>query len=68
MSILLDVVKELFGMFVADLRLAIGILVLVAAVAFLLREVHVAPLVGAALLVIGSVVILIEAVARKARG
>ncbi|MBJ3774842.1 hypothetical protein [Acuticoccus mangrovi] len=67
MSILSDVVKELFGMFLADLRLAVGIFVLVGVVAFLLQGLHVASLIGAAVLVIGSLALLVEAAMRKAR-
>ena len=67
MSILFDVVKELFGMFVADLRLAVGVLVLVALVAFLVNYAGIPPLAGGTLLLLGSLLIVIEATIRNAR-
>jgi len=67
MSILLDVTKELFGMFVADLRLAVGVLCLVALVALVVDYIGIAPLAGGAILLIGSLVIVIEATIRSAR-
>ena len=68
MSILLDVAKELFGMFVADLRLAVGMLVLVALVALFIDYLGIAPLAGGGLLLLGSLLIVIETTLRKARG
>ena len=68
MNILLDVAKELFGMFVADLRLATGVLCLVALVALAVDYLDVAPLAGGGLLLVGSLLIVIEATLRKARG
>lgn len=68
MSIFLDVAKELFGMFVADFRLAIGVLVLVALVAILLDYDAISPLVGGLFLLLGSLLIVVEATIRKARG
>lgn len=67
MSILLDVAKELVGMFVADLRLACGVLFLVALVALAVDYLEIAPIVGGALLTGGSLFIVIEATIRKAR-
>lgn len=68
MSILLDVAKELFSMFVADFRLAIGVLVLVGLVALAVDYVGIAPLAGGGLLLVGSLFIVIEATIRRARG
>ena len=68
MSILLDVAKELVGMFVADIRLAIGVLCLVALVAVAVDYLGFAPLAGGALLLLGSLLIVIEATLRKASG
>ena len=68
MSILLDVAKELFGMFVADLRLSIGVLVLVGLVALAVDSLGLAPLAGGGLLLLGSLLIVIEATLRKAQG
>ena len=55
-------------MFVADLRLALGILCLVALVAFLNDYLAITPLVGGGLLLAGSLLIVVEATLRKAQG
>ncbi|MGF7163275.1 hypothetical protein FHS85_004938 [Rhodoligotrophos appendicifer] len=68
MSILLDVAKELLSMFVADLRLAVGVLSLVILVALALEYGGIAPLAGGGLLLVGSLLIVIEATVRQARG
>lgn len=68
MSILLDVAKELFSMFVADFRLAVGVLCLVSLVALVVDYLGMAPLIGGGLLLVGSLCIVIEATVRKARG
>jgi hypothetical protein len=67
MSILLEVVKELFGMFIADLRLAVSVLVLVAIVAACVDYLAIAPLAGGLILLVGSLAIVIEATIRQAR-
>ena len=67
MSVLLEVAKELFGMFVADFRLAVGVLCLVALVALAVDYLHVAPMLGAGLLVLGSLLIVVEATIRESR-
>jgi len=67
MTILVDVAKELFSMFVADLRLTLATLALIALVgslAYLFRLDG--ALCGAALLA-GCILILIEATFREAR-
>jgi len=66
MSILLDVAKELLGMFLADARLTLATLVLVAGIAGLLA-LQAAPLLAGAVLLCGCLAILIEAVLREAR-
>lgn len=68
MSIIIEVVKELFSMFVADARLAVGVLFLVALVAFLVDYLSFPPLAGGGLLLVGSLLIVIEATVRQARG
>lgn len=67
MSIILDVVRELFGMFVADLRLAIGVLVLVGVVAWLANGLGEPSALCGALLLLGSLAIVLEATLRQAR-
>ena len=67
MSLIVDVVKELVSMFLADARLSIATLALVAVVAGLVATLHVGPLVGGSMLLIGCLVILVEAAAREAR-
>ena len=65
--IVADVTKELLGMFLADARLTLSILVLVAIAAGLVDWLSVSPVVGGGLLVVGSLLILVEAVARKSK-
>ncbi len=67
MSLIVDVVKELVSMFLADARLTIATLALVAIVAGLVVAVHIEPLVGGIMLLLGCLVILVEAAAREAR-
>lgn len=67
MNILLEVAKELFGMFVADFRLAVSVLLLVAVVAVVVDYLVITPLAGAGLLLAGSLLIVVEATVRKAR-
>ncbi len=66
-GILGDVAKELIGMFLADARLTISILVLVALAAALVDWLHVNAVVSGALLVVGSLLILVEAIVRQAK-
>jgi len=66
MSILLEVARELLGMFLADARLTLATLVLVAGVAVLIA-LQVAPLLAGAILLCGCLAILLEAVLREAR-
>lgn len=67
MSILLDVVKELLGMFLADARLTVAILVLVAVTSVLVLGLHAGPVVAGGLLAVGSLVLVVEAAVREAR-
>jgi len=62
-----EVLKELVGMFLADARLTLATLFLVAVVAALVGVWRVGPLVCGGLLVLGCLVILVEAVSREAR-
>lgn len=65
--IVADVTKELLGMFLADARLTLSILVLVGIAAGLVDWLSVSPVVGGGLLVVGSLLILVEAVVRKSK-
>ena len=67
MSIIIDVAKELFSMFLADARLTTATLVLVALVALIVVAMRIEPLVGGALLLAGCLAIVVEAAAREAR-
>jgi Flp pilus assembly protein TadB len=67
MSIVVDVVKELVSMFLADARLTIATLALVAIVAAFVLALHIEPLVSGSMLLLGCLAILVEAAAREAR-
>ena len=67
MNILKVALKEFFGMFIDDGALALAALLLIAAVGVLVKFAHVDALLGAALLLFGSLLILAESVARVAR-
>ena len=70
MSILSDVLAELFGMFLSDARLTAAILIVVAATAALIDLAGVSPLIGCAVLLAGSLLVVVGAVvwaARRAR-
>lgn len=67
MGILLEVARELLGMFLADARLTLATLVLIAIVAALVLAAHVAPLAGGLILLVGCIAILVEAAVRDAR-
>jgi hypothetical protein len=66
MSIVADVCKELLGMFLADARLTMAILFLVATVATLVVVLRVGPLLGGVVLVLGCLAILVETARREA--
>ena len=67
MSIIVDVAKELLGMFLADARLTITTLILVAVVAALVGGLRIDPMLGGFLLLLGSLLIVVEAAVREAR-
>jgi len=67
MSIIVEVAKELLGMFLADARLTATTLVLVAIVAGLVLALRVEPLLGGGMLLLGCLAILVEAAVREAR-
>ncbi len=67
MSIITDVFKELFKMFVADLRLTLATLGGVVVVAVLLGRGLVGPVTSAGLLVLLTLAVLAETVLREAR-
>lgn len=67
MSIIADVFKELFKMFVADMRLTLAILGGVALVAVMLGQGVLGPMTAAGLLVLLTFAVLAEAVLREAR-
>jgi hypothetical protein len=67
MNIIRDVLSELCGMFLADARLTLTTLFLVAAVAGLVSVLQVGPLVGGGILIFGCLATLVEAASREAR-
>ncbi|NDV87407.1 hypothetical protein GTW51_11925 [Aurantimonas aggregata] len=67
MTILRDVLAELFGMFVGDARLTAAVLLVVAIAAALIDLGDVPPLIGGGVLLVGCLVVLIGAVMRAAR-
>ena len=67
MSLILEIAKELFGMFMADAKLSCAILVLVGVLAYLLRSGAIDPTVGGAVLLVGCLVILAAVTAIESR-
>lgn len=67
MNLLRDIVNELVNMFLADARLATAILLLVLVVAGLTLSLGVEPLIAGGTLLIGCLVILVEAAVRETR-
>jgi hypothetical protein len=67
MTVIGEVFKELFSMFVADIRLTLAILLLVGVVAGLVSAFSVVPYFAGGMLLFGFVAILVEAVVREAR-
>lgn len=67
MMMLRELAAELLGMFIAEKRLALAILAIVAVTGSLVDFSGLDPLVGGALLVFGCLVLLIESVCRSAR-
>lgn len=67
MSIIREIVTELFGMFVADARLSAAIFGVVLIAAGLIDVAHLAPILGGAALLAGTVAVLLVSVRRAAR-
>lgn len=67
MTIIGDVFKELFKMFVADLRLTLAILGGVILIAILLQKAWVSPFVAGLLLTLFCLAVLAEAIVREVR-
>lgn len=67
MTILRDVLSELFKMFVSDARLTASLLVLVLIVWVMIAATPLPPLAGGGILVLGSLAILVLSVRRTAR-
>lgn len=67
MTILRDVLSELFKMFVSDARLTASLLVLVLIVWVMIAATPLPPLAGGGVLVLGSLAILMASVRRAAR-
>jgi len=66
-TMLRDLGAELIGMFVAEKRLAIAVLLTVAAAGSLVDFAGLNPLVGGAVLLFGCLILLIESVCRAAK-
>jgi hypothetical protein len=67
MSILKDVLSELFGMFVSDARLTAAILAMVLIAAALIDGTALPPLAGGIALLAGCIAVLVISVRREAR-
>lgn len=67
MKILAEVAQELFSMFVADLRLTLSTLALIALIGALVLWAKLASAVCGVLLLAGCVLVLLEATVREAR-
>jgi hypothetical protein len=67
MTVLKEVVAELIGMFVAEKRLTIAVLTIVAMAGCLIDFTDLDPLVGGSVVLFGCLILLIESVYRCAR-
>lgn len=67
MTLLKDVLQELTGMFLGDARLSVAILLVVAVTAGMIELTAVEPLLAGGILLAGCLVVLLEAVRRRAR-
>lgn len=67
MTMLKELAAELIGMFVAEKRLAIAVLAIVAVAGSLVDFAGLNPLAGGAALLFGCLILLIESVCRAAR-
>lgn len=66
MNILREVIGDLFKMFVADARMSMAIVILVALVALLIDAAHLPPLAGGLFLLAGCIIVLLVSVRRAA--
>ena len=67
MTMLKEIAADLIGMFVAEKRLAIAVLAIVAVTGSLVDLAGLNPLVGGAALLFGCLILLIDSVCRAAR-
>ena len=67
MEIIKDVLLELFSMFVTDMRLTLTTLALVGLAAILIQVLHLNPLIGGFVLLLGCFAIVIEATIRETK-
>lgn len=67
MTMLKEFAAELIGMFVGEKRLTISVLAIVAAAGSLVDFIGLDPLVGGAVLLFGSLILLVESVCRSSR-
>lgn len=67
MTILKDVLAELFGMFLGDARLSAAIFAVVALAAGLIDLAGLDPLIGGGVLLVGCLAVMVTAVLRTAR-
>ncbi len=67
MTLLKEIVAELIGMFVAEKRLTVALLVVVAMAGWLVDFTRLDPLIGGIVLLFGSLILLIESVIRSTK-
>jgi hypothetical protein len=67
MTLIKDIISELFGMFVGDARLTVAVLAVVAIAGVLSDVAHVGALVSGGVLLIGILCVVVEAVRHAAR-
>jgi len=67
MSLIREIVAELFSMFVADGRLALGALIVIAIAAILVSALPTHPLAAGVVLLVGCLAILVAAADREAK-
>jgi hypothetical protein len=67
MTMLKDVLAELIGMFLGDARLTLATLSVAAVAASLIKLAKIEPLVGGGVLLVGCLLVLVEAVRRSGR-
>lgn len=62
MKLFAQIAQELVGMFIADARLTVSILLLVATAAVMLEALHMAPIIAGTTLLLGCLLILVAVV------